>query len=254
MKIYNANEEKIDKGSVIPVYYQLAKLLERQIFEGKLQPGEALPPENDIAAKHGISRMTVRRAISELVLAGLVYTQKGVGTFVSKPRLDNVVFELNDVHEEIKKQNMKPSTKLLGVKIVKADQHLAKKLETTVGTRCLNFRMVLSANDEPLVYENKYVVFSKQKPILEAELKDPSLSNLAFVHTDHLPIISKKVLHASVARESEAKHLGVSVNAPVFMVEQTVYDSEKKPIGWGTSIYRADRYKLTSYTGWPIDG
>ncbi len=254
MKTYIADEDKIDKTSVIPVYYQLAKLLERHIFEGKLQPGETLPPENDLAAHFGISRMTVRRAISELVLAGMVYTQKGVGTFVSKPKLDNVVFELNDFHEEIKKRNMKPSTRLLGVKIVKADQQLAKKLEITVGIRCLYFRMILSADEEPLVYENKYVVFFKQKPILEAELKDPSLSNLAFVHTDHLPTISKKVLQASVATELEAKHLGIAVNAPVLVVEQTVYDSEKKPMGWGTSIYRADRYKLTSYTGWPLDG
>lgn len=254
MKTYISDEEKIDKGSVIPVYYQLAKLFEKQIFEGRLKPGEVLPPENELAAKYGISRMTVRRAISELVLAGLVYTQKGVGTFVSKPKLDNVVFEINDFHEEIKKRNMKPSTRLLGVKIVKADQKLAKHLEIQVGTSCLNFRVVLSADDEPLVYENKYVVYSKQKPILEQELRDPSLSNLASVHSDHLPAVSKKVLHASVTTELEARHLGVAINTPVFVVEQTVYDSEKKPMGWGTSVFRADRYKLTSYTGWPLDG
>lgn len=254
MKTYIEDEEKIDKGSVIPVYYQLVKLFEKQIFEGKLKPGEALPPEHDLAANHGISRMTVRRAISELVLAGLVYTQKGVGTFVSKPKLDDVVFEINDFQEEIKKRNMKPSTKLLGVKIVKADQKLSKHLEVPLGTSCLHLRMVLSADDEPLVYENKYVVYSKQKPILETELNDPSLSNLASVHSDHLPTISKKILHASVTTELEAKHLGVAIKDPVFVVEQTVYDSEKKPMGWGTSVFRADRYKLTSYTGWPLDG
>ncbi|PKM81040.1 MAG: GntR family transcriptional regulator [Firmicutes bacterium HGW-Firmicutes-14] len=253
MKTFFLDEDKIDKSSVIPVYYQLASLLKKQIFEGKLQPGEALPPENDLAARYEMSRMTVRRAISELVSAGLVYTQKGVGTFVSKPKLDNVVFELNDFFEEIRKRNMEPSTKLLTVKIVKADQELAKKLEINAGTRCLYFRMVLSADDEPLVYENKYIVFSKQKPILETELKDPSLSNLASVHSDQRPSISKKVLSASVATESEAKYLGLPVKAPVFVVEQTVYDPEKKPIGWGTSIYRGDRYKLTSYTGWSTE-
>ncbi len=250
MKILLTDGEKIDKNSVIPVYYQLARLFERQIFEGKLKPGEALPPENELASSYGISRMTVRRAISELVQAGLVHTQKGVGTFVSKPRLDNVVFELNDFRDEISKRNMKPSTKLLGVKIVKADRRLAKKLETTPGKRLLSFQMVLSADEEPLIFEKKFVVFSKQKPILESELNDPSLSNLASVHSDHTPSMSKKVLHASVATETEARHLGIPVKAPVFMMEQTVYDSDKKPMGWGTSVFRADRYKLTSYTGW----
>ncbi|AOT71576.1 GntR family transcriptional regulator [Geosporobacter ferrireducens] len=254
MKINITNQsDKIEKDSVIPVYYQLAKIFEKQIYEGKLRPGEALLPEYDIAEKYGISRMTVRRAIAELVSAGLVYTQKGKGTFVSKPKLDNVVFELGDFHKEIIGRGMKPSTKLLSVKIVKADKHLGNKLRVEVGTSCLFFRMILAANEEPLVYENKYVVFSKQKPILETELKDPSLSNLAAIHSEYLPTISKKILHASIVKADEAKILGIPLNTPVFVVEQTVYNAEKKPMGWGTSVYRGDRYKLTSYTGWSIE-
>lgn len=253
MKTTFERDGKIDKNSVIPVYFQLFKIIEKQIYDGVLQPGEALPTENELGVLYGISRMTVRRAISELVSAGLVFPQKGVGTFVCKPRLEDTVFEINDFHQEIENRKMKPSTKLLGVKIVKADRRLAKHLEISPGTSCLNFSLVLSANDEPLVYENKYVVYSKQKPILENELKDPSLSNLASVHSDHLPTISKKVLHASLANETEAKYLGIGVGAPVLMVEQTVYNSEKKPMGWGISIYRADRYKLTSYTGWSLE-
>lgn len=70
------NEEaSIDKNSVIPIYYQLAKLLEGQILRGELKPGEALPTESEISAHFEISRMTVRRAISELISAGMVYAQ-----------------------------------------------------------------------------------------------------------------------------------------------------------------------------------
>lgn len=253
MNTYDESMDKINKDSVIPVYYQLAKILERQICEGKLQPGETLPTEHEFSAKYGISRMTVRRAISELITAGMVYAQKGKGTFVSKPKLDNVSFELDGFEEQIKKRGLKPSTKLLGVKIVKADQILANKLEIAIGTSCLYFSMVLSANGEPLVYENKYVVYSKQKPILESELKDPSLPNLAAIHSDQFPTISKKILQASVVTEAEAKILNVPVNSPVFVVEQSIYNVEKKPIGWGKSVYRGDRYQLTSYVGWALE-
>jgi GntR family transcriptional regulator len=253
MKSITSQEEIIDKYSIIPIYYQLAKILEKHILDGRLKPGEALPPEHEIADKYGISRMTVRRAISELIGVGMVYSQKGKGNFVARPRLDDFVFELVNFYEEIQKRGMKPSSKLLGVKIVRAGELLARKLEVEINTTCLYIRLVLSADDEPLVYENKYVVYTKQKPILEAELKDPSLSNLASTHGDHFPIISKRVLQASIATEEEAAILGTGLNTPVFVVEQTVYDTGKRPIGWGKSIYRGDRYKLTSYIGWSVD-
>jgi len=253
MKTITPVTEIIDKYSIIPIYYQLAKIFEKYILDGKLKPGEALPPEHEIAEKYDISRMTVRRAISELITAGMVYSQKGKGNFVAKPKLDNFVFELTNFHEEIQKRGMNPSSKLLEVKIVRADKILSEKLDVKFNTSCLYFRLVLSADDEPLVYENKYVVYTKQKPILETELKDPSLSSLAAIHSDHFPIISKRVLQASIITEEEAAILGTDLNTPVFVVEQTVYDTEKKPIGWGKSVYRGDRYKLTSYIGWSVD-
>ncbi|MBZ4687085.1 MAG: GntR family transcriptional regulator [Clostridia bacterium] len=250
MELQRINKEKVDKNSVIPIYYQIFKLFEEYIIKGKLKPGEALPPEHEIAETFEISRMTVRRAISELINAGLVYSQKGKGTFVAKPNLNQVIFELGDFHEEITKKGMTPSSKLLGVRIVKADKILSNKLEVPIGTNCLYFSLVLSADNEPLVYEKKYIKYSKQKPILETELKDPSLSNLAVLHGDHFPTTSKRVLHASIVTEEEASILEVELNTPVFVVEQTIYDFDKKPVGWGRSIYRGDRYKLTSYIGW----
>jgi len=247
--------KEIDKKSIIPIYYQLAKNIEQDIYEGKLKPGEVLPPEHEIASKLNISRMTVRRAISELVAVGIVYTLKGKGSFVAKPKLDNdnLVFELNNSYEDIKKMGMSPNSKLLGVKIVKADTTLAEKLQIPVNTSCLYFRLVLSADNEPLVYEKKYVVYTKQKPILEKELKDPSLSNIAAIHNEQMPTISKRILHATLVSKEEAKILGVPQNTPAFLVEQTIYDNDKKPMGWGKSIYRGDRYKFTSYTGWPTN-
>ncbi|SDC27023.1 transcriptional regulator, GntR family [Candidatus Frackibacter sp. WG12] len=252
-KNYNQETEKIDKDSFIPIYYQLAKILERQILKGKLQPGESLASENEIAKKYDISRMTVRKAISELADAGMVYTEKGKGTFVAKPKLEDVVFELKNFHEEIKSRGMQPRTKLLKVKIVRADELLAEKLEVPLNTNCLYYRLLLSTQEEPLIYENKYVVYTKQKPILESELNDPSLSNLATHHGEKFPTMSRRVLHASVANEEEVDILGIELNSPVFVVEQTLYDSDKKPVGWGKSICRGDRFKFTSSVSWSMD-
>ena len=245
-------KNSVNKASVIPIYYQIAQYFHNLIGQNKLLPGQAIPTENEICMMFGVSRMTVRRAISELVAEGMVYAQKGKGTFVSKPRLDNDGFNLNDFYKEMIQKGMQPQTKLLEVKIVKADDVLAEKLKIEHNTRCLFFRILITANDEPLVYEVKYTVYEKQKPILESELKDPSLSNLAAMHTDSLPSTSKRTLMVATTTEEEARILGVQADMPVFLMEQFIFDFNKRPIAWGKSIFRGDRYKLTSYDGWDV--
>lgn len=240
----------IDKQSVIPIYYQLFKYFEKRIRSGDFKPGDALPTEMEIAERFGISRMTVRRAIGELANLGMVYTQKGKGTFVARPKLDKVVFNLDNFYDEVRQKGLDCQTKLLEARIVKADALTAKRLQIEVNTRCLYFRFVITANGEPLAYETKYTVYAKQRPILESELKDSSLSRLAAVHSNSIPASSKKVLMASKTTEEESKILGVGCNTPVILVVQTIYDQDKKPIAWGKTIYRGDRYKLTIYDGW----
>lgn len=246
------NEEaSIDKNSVIPIYYQLAKLLEGQILRGELRPGEALPTESEISAHFEISRMTVRRAISELISAGMVYAQQGKGTFVALPKLNNVVFELDNFNRELQQHGLEMKTTLLSAHIVRANEQLEKIFQLhDPNTRFLYFRTALSAEKERLAYEMKYIIYTKSKPLLESILNDPTLSALVTANSDVLPVSSKKVLQVSVTNKEESSILGIGINAPVFVIEETLYDIELKPVGWSKSIYRGDRYQLTGYDGW----
>lgn len=87
---------------------------------------------------------------------------------------------------------MNPHAELLEARIVKADEQLAQRLGIGVNSRCLYFRIVITADGEPLAYETKYTVYSKQTPILESQLIDPLLSRLAAAHSDSIPSSSKK--------------------------------------------------------------
>lgn len=109
---------------------------------------------------------------------------------------------------------------------------------------------MIFADGEPLAYETRYTVYTKSTPILESELKDPSLSNLAAAHSDTVPTRSKKVLMASHTINEESKVLGVKPGTPVFLMIQTIYDGDNHIIAWGKAIFRGDRYKLVSYEGW----
>ncbi|HZK19027.1 MAG TPA: GntR family transcriptional regulator [Clostridia bacterium] len=250
-------KRKIDKTSFIPVYYQLVKILEDEIHNG-MMPGDVLPTEQEISTYFGISRMTVRRAIAELTRAGKVYAEKGRGTFVAKPKLDSLVFELGDYYKEMKQKGINPNSKLLEARIVRADDKIFQEVGIPVGVRCLYYRVVHMVGNEPLVYETKYIVYSKKKPLLEVELINSSLSSLLTNHVDP-PVRSKRVLQVRMLSDDEVGILKVEPNTPAFHVEQILYDIENNPLAWGTSLYRGDRYKIVNHTGWfgrksPKDG
>lgn len=242
---------EIDKNSVIPIYYQLARLMREQIRKGEFKPGEALPTEMEIAERYEISRMTVRRAIAELVSEGMVYTLQGKGTFVASPKLDNISFELNNFNKEIVQRGLDYKTTLLEAKIIRADEKLRSIFDLDEGNhRILKFRTVLSAENERLSLENKFIRYTKSKPLLELELNDPTLPGLIAANSNYVPVSSKKVLKVTVATNEEASILGISPGAPLFLVETTIFDPNLKAVGWSKSIFRGDRYKLTSYDGW----
>lgn len=81
------NRENLDRASPVPLHYQVQELLRKAIADGIVKVGEALPPEETLAAEAGISRATVRQAMAQLVREGLLHRRRGKGTFVSEPPL-----------------------------------------------------------------------------------------------------------------------------------------------------------------------
>jgi len=238
--------EQIDKDSFVPPYYQLAQILERKIKSGELGPDEPLPSESELGEKYGLSRMTVRKGVAKLIEAGLVYTMQGKGTFVSRRRLDRAMFRIDEFHEDMKQRGWESDARLLEAKVIPAPADVARKLALQPDARVLSIRRLLFANGEPLVYDRKYLLYDKGKPILEAELEYEPLPELVEKHSDVLPASSKLTVQATVVKEDEAELLRVAAGTPAFCVEQVLYSADGRPVGLGYLIYRGDRYRLTS--------
>lgn len=87
----------LDPANPLPLYRQLEGALRRSIESQRLLPGEALPPERDVASQLGISRITVRKALDTLVSDGFLARRQGAGTFVSR-RVEKEFFPAHFVH------------------------------------------------------------------------------------------------------------------------------------------------------------
>lgn len=239
-------EDRIDRSSFVPAYYQLAQILERKIKQGVWQPGSVLASESELAQHYGLSRMTVRRALDKLVELGLVYAEKGRGTFVASPQVEKATFQFLGFHEDMQRRGLAPDARLLEAKVVAAPPRAARGLEVPVGSKVLFYRRVLLANGEPLVYDRKYLRYAKGKPILENDLAYLPLPEAVAQHSDVAPVSSRLSIQATVVREEEASLLQVPAGTPAFYIEQVICAADGRPVGYGWYIYRGDKYQFTS--------
>ncbi|WGI63589.1 GntR family transcriptional regulator [Escherichia coli] len=108
----------IDKQSPIPMYHQIMENLKKQIVDGTLAPATLIPSEREYADRFGISRMTVRQALSNLVNEGYLYRQKGKGTFVSRKKFEQPLQGLTSFTEDMRQRGLKASSQLIDFKKV----------------------------------------------------------------------------------------------------------------------------------------
>src|SRR6266446_8799083 len=85
----------IYKNSPLPRYYQLKEIMRERIRSGEWKPGDLIPSERELGEKYGISRMTARQAITDLVNEGLFYREQGKGTFVSRHKITQQLINLD---------------------------------------------------------------------------------------------------------------------------------------------------------------
>ncbi len=115
----------IYRNSPLPRYFQLKEIMRERIRSGEWKPGELIPSERELSEKYGISRMTARQAITELVNEGLFYREQGKGTFVSQRKITQQLIHLTGFTEDIRARGQRPGTKVLSATMHPADEETA---------------------------------------------------------------------------------------------------------------------------------
>ncbi len=236
----------IDERSYTPAYAQLMRTINDLILTGELRPGERIPSESELCAASSLSRMTVRKAISELVTRGVLRSEKGRGTFVVNPSTDGGIFFIPDFHEMLREQGGGANVRLLGVKLVPAPKVPAEKLGTRKGKRALYLERILADAGEPLIFDRKYVRYDHKQPLLEAELGHGTMEELFGGNRDLQPVRAELELFVTVLDRREAQLLKGRVGDAAFCMEQHIFAANELKVAWGWLIYRGDRFSFKS--------
>jgi GntR family transcriptional regulator len=118
----------LDKNGFIPLYYQIQQALIEKIQAGELAVGDCLPSEYELARSYQVSRMTARQAPHNLKSRGYALSQKGRGTYVTRPKLEKNIMHLRGFTEDMKRRGMMPSSRLLAQTVLLAKGVLTEQL------------------------------------------------------------------------------------------------------------------------------
>src|ERR1700720_4579127 len=147
----------LDKSGFIPLYYQIQRALMEKIHSGELSTGDPLASEEELARIYQVNRMTARQALHGLKTSGFAVSQKGRGTFVTRPKLEKNIMHLRGFTEDMRDLGMVPSSKLLEQTVVKASTELADNLKVEAGGQVLLLRRLRLADQIPMALEESYI-------------------------------------------------------------------------------------------------
>ena len=229
----------IDKKSPIPVYYQLKNIILKKIKDGEFTEGNLIPSERDLGEELGISRMTVRQALNQLVNEGVLYREKGRGTFVSKSKI--VQRNIMSFSDTVRNKGLVPSTVILHFEKISDRSDINSILNLKEDEELYNIKRLRLANDIPIAIEE---VFIPERYCPELEAFDLKSSLYKLLKEEYSLTISyiDNVIEAAKAAKEEKKLLNLSDATPVLRITNTSHNEDGIKLFYEKDVYRADEY------------
>lgn len=227
----------IDKNSAIPVYYQLKEDIKKKIAQGIWKVGQCIDSERELSETYGVSRMTIRQALGELVQEGLLVREKGKGTFVCEPKVKQR--DIMSFSELVSKSGMKLSTEIIEFKIIETPMELKNVIEFPKVYKINRIRAVEGENVANEIVYIPYDYFTS----LDEEMLKGSLYKLLedFGYTIDS---SESSIQAVIMDDYYNKLFKVEKQVPLLKTYSKNMDIDNKVIFVEESVYRSDKYIL----------
>lgn len=233
--------QELNRNVPVPLYYQLKQLLLNEINTGKLKEHDCLPTEIELSSHFSISRPTVRQAIYELVNEGYLSRQKGKGTFVTKPKINQeIVHVIETFNEGMIRKGIQPRTTVLSLQVIEADDELLQALAIEPGDKVIELSRLRYANEEPIVLVTSYIPYALCPEILHANLKVESMYKTFEKYNLYIKKV-RRVFEAQKATKPDAQLLGIAEGDPLMYFETKASLENGCIVEYSKCRYRGDR-------------
>jgi GntR family transcriptional regulator len=233
-------------NSRIPLYYQLENVLREKITSGAFGGGERLPTEIELIEQFGVSRITVRQALSALAEEGLIERRQGRGTYVaerkSKKRKFTGIIHLTGSLDELIMMGMDTPVKVLEMNRVDADAHEAELLQLKIGTPIYRLKRLRMNDNRPFGLIINYLPEEIGSRLTVAELSSGALLHTIETKLGYHLETATQEIKAELADPYVANLLDIRVGTALLSIERTVYTDKQIPVEYVHTLYRSDLY------------
>lgn len=235
---------KINRDLPIPYYYQIIQILRELIQDHEIVPeqGEVLfPSETELADFFQVNRGTIRHALEILEREGLIYREKGRGTFLQRRRVELDLTKLCSTTEDLKARGWKPGSQLLGLARIIPRPHIQHVLGLSEGENVWQIYRLRLADGEPISLQWSYIPTRFVPDINSKDLN----SSLYYILKNDFGVELKtgeQIIRTRAATLEEAQLLQISEGSPVFEISRVTFDQNGRAVEHLDSLWRGDRY------------
>ena len=230
------------RGNGLPAYQRIQGTLRKRIEAGDLRTGDAVPSERDLAKIHSVSLMTARHALASLEREGVVERRRGIGTFVSAPKIH--FNKLMSYTEQMASRSMTAGSKVLFAKIIDDEQEANARLSLSPKSGVIKLERLRHAAGEPFALETCYLSAAQFPGLLSAPIQRESLFGI--LERDYKIEIgyADEEVDATAADPRTADLLDVPRREPLLRIRQVIFSTNGKAVLYVLGFYRSDRHNL----------
>lgn len=225
-----------------PLYSQVKKIIKKNITEGIYAVNENIPTEKELQEMFHVSRITVRKALEELLSEGYIARQRGSGTVVLRQsKIEEEIHADRSFTEEMQAKGVTPGTKKLQLRTVIAGGVIAESLGLHDGEQVLELTRVRTADGIPIVIFQTYINVGMVQ-ITEEEVKNCESFYLLLKEKGKPVTLLKEVFEVALSTEWSSQLLEIPLGTPL-LKRASIVQTDGKPLLYTESFYNGYMYR-----------
>jgi GntR family transcriptional regulator len=213
-----------------------------------LAVGDAIPSERQLGVDLGVSRLTVRAALDQLVREGYLVRRRGAGTFIAEPKVAKGI-DISSFSDDMRARGLSPGSRTLDLRAIAAGARLGRILHVSPSEPVLSIKRLRLADGEPMAIELLHVRASLVPGLTGEDLETNSFYDLLSSRYDVAIVGGTQTVEPTVTNEEESEALGVPLHSPALLFERVTRSATGDVVEFTSSTYRGDRYRLVTELG-----
>ena len=238
----------IDPNAARAIYLQILDIIEEQLQNQTLKVGDMLPSEKELCQHYHVSRTTIRQTLRELEDQGMIVRQRGLGTFISEPKVSRRLGNLYSFTEDMKKLGLVPTSKILNYRLVLRDE-CAAPVQTFQSDRLIEVVRLRLANDRPMLIERTFLSVELCPDLSWERLENNALYAILSDRYGLQPYRAVETYEAVIIARDEGQYLQCNPGEAAFLLRRQTWDESGRLIEYTKSIMPSSRskFEITMY-------